>query len=280
MMIDLSPDLLGHFSPNGPGFDSLMAVEGKTYREVRHRRTVAFERGGRRYFIKIHDHIPWFTLLKCLFQGQPWAWGARPEWLGIEALQKAGIRTMTLAGKGERGWPAGRSGSFVITDALEGMISLETLLDQQDRVNPDQRARIKRHLIERLGLMARKMHEAGINHRDFYLCHFLVADCEWSEWQPTEPLELYLIDLHRVQVRAHGTPRRWRVKDLGALMYSAFESDISVADAMRFIRAYLGGGADWKMRYRDQRKFWFRVVSRALGFQREWSLRYAKANRA
>ena len=278
-MIQLSPALQPHFSEDITGFAALMAVEGEVYREVKGRRTVAFERGGRGYFIKSHQGHRWGEVLKSLLSLQRPVLGAKPEWRGIEALEKIGLPTMTLAGKGERGWPSGAGGSFVVTEALEGMISLEELLEKRDSLVPRQRDRLKRALIDQLGQFSRKMHEGGVNHRDYYLCHFLTKDRDWQAWAPGDHLTLHLIDLHRVQLRARA-PERWIVKDLGALMYSAFDADLTVMDAMRFVRAYLGGGADWKERYQKESKFWFRVVGRALGFQREWQRRQVYSGRA
>ncbi|MCH1503004.1 MAG: hypothetical protein L7V86_05430, partial [Verrucomicrobiales bacterium] len=139
-----------------------------------------------------------------------------------------------------------------------------------------QRHRLKRHLIPKLGELSRRLHEGGINHRDYYLCHFLTQSRDWSQWQSEESIDLMIIDLHRVQIRSGPTPDRWRVKDLGALVFSAFGADLTVTDAARFIRAYHGGGCDWKDRYRERQGFWFKVMGRALGFQQEWDRKQIK----
>ena len=81
--------------------------------------------------------------------------------------------------------------------------------------------------------MARKMHRAGINHRDFYLCHFLMDEPLALDQAPV----LHLIDLHRAQIRQN-VPRRWLVKDLGGLLFSAFEKGLTSRDLLRFMRLY------------------------------------------
>ena len=48
---------------------------------------------------------------------------------------------------------------------------------------------------------------------------------------------LHLIDLHRAQIRQN-VPRRWVVKDLGGLLFSAFEKDLTRRDLLRFVRTY------------------------------------------
>jgi heptose I phosphotransferase len=82
--------------------------------------------------------------------------------------------------------------------------------------------------------MARSMHGGGVNHRDFYLCHFLLH----LDPPPTPTaLRLSLIDLHRAQCRAF-TPRRWRDKDLAGLYFSALDIGLTRRDFLRFLRGY------------------------------------------
>lgn len=280
-LISLSPELRGFFTEDARGFEALMRVEGEVFRNVKGRRTVRFECGGNCFFIKVHRRIRLSECCKSLLSLKWPVLGARQEWAGIEAMEKAGVPTMTLAGKGSRGIFPGSGGSFVITKAFQDSISLEELLAKQETLGPEQRDRLKRQLIPQLGELSRRLHEAGINHRDYYLCHFLTKDREWDRWRRADSIELVLIDLHRVQVRSGPAPSRWRVKDLGALMYSAFGADLTVVDALRFIRAYYGGaGTGWKERYREDRKFWFRVAGRALSFQREWDRQQARQDLA
>ena len=110
LFIELEPPLLGHFTADDGGFDALMAVDGEVYREVKGRRTVAFNRGGQRFFIKSHAGYPWADMLKTLLSLKRPVTGARQEWEGVEALERLGVRTMKVVGKGERGWLAGSSG--------------------------------------------------------------------------------------------------------------------------------------------------------------------------
>jgi heptose I phosphotransferase len=77
--------------------------------------------------------------------------------------------------------------------------------------------------------MARKFHQNGMNHQDFYLSHMFLGQDE----------TLYLIDLQRV-VRRRRTPRRYLIKDLGQLNYAAdFVGTLSRTDRMRFLLEYL-----------------------------------------
>ena len=275
-LIELSSKLCGFYREDAQGFEELMHVQGDVYRDVKGRRTVKFERGGQHYFIKAHQRASIIEWLKSLLSLKWPVLGARPEWLGIEAFNRVDVPTMTIAGKGMRGWIPGSAGSFIVTESFENSISLEELLQRQESFGEPQRNRLKRHIIPKLGELSRRLHEGGINHRDYYLCHFLTKSRDWSQWQSEDSIDLMIIDLHRVQIRSGPTPDRWRVKDLGALVFSAFGADLTVTDAARFIRAYHGGGFDWKDRYRERQGFWFRVMGRALGFQQEWDRKQIK----
>ena len=68
--------------------------------------------------------------------------------------------------------------------------------------------------------MVRDMHAAGINHRDCYICHFLLH-LPFSGKE--EELKISVIDLHRAQLRTR-VPRRWRDKDLIGLYFSSMIS--------------------------------------------------------
>jgi heptose I phosphotransferase len=106
------------------------------------------------------------------------------------------------------------------------------------------------------------MHRAGINHRDFYLCHFHLDETSLPEPLP----RCYLIDLHRAQIRGR-TPRRWRVKDLAGLYFSAMDCGLGQRDLLRFMRHYSEGGLRTALGV--ERGFWQQVERRALMLYRK-----------
>ena len=114
-------------------------------------------------------------------------------------------------------------------------------------------------LVRRLAEVARTLHENGVNHRDFYLCHFLIGQ-PWDGRE--ESLHLYLIDLHRVQ-RRRQTPRRWAVKDIGSLWFSAREIDLPLSrtDRARFVTSYTG--LPLRAAVQPRAAFWAAVTRRA-----------------
>ena len=214
----------------------VFAIQGEVFREPpgAGRRTLRFERDGVGYFLKLHWGVGWREIFKNLFSLRLPVLGARNEWLAIRRLEELGIETMQLAGFGEQGLNPARRRSFVITRELEDTVSLEDYCMDWGARPPD--PAIKWALIRRVAEMTARLHAHGMNHRDLYICHFLLQR-PWSG--PPQALHLHLIDLHRVQIRA-STPRRWRVKDLAALYYSALHIGLSQRDLYRFIRWYTG----------------------------------------
>jgi heptose I phosphotransferase len=105
------------------------------------------------------------------------------------------------------------------------------------------------------------MHEAGINHRDFYICHFHLDPLSLGEAE----LRCYLIDLHRAQIRSR-TPRRWRVKDLAGLYFSAMDCGLTARDLLRFIHHYNPGGV--RAALDSDGRLWRQVERRAQALYR------------
>jgi heptose I phosphotransferase len=259
-VLKLDEHLRAHL-PKENTFDWLMNVEGKVHRAVKNRRTVEFELGGKRYFIKAHRGVGWREVLKNLFYGRAPIVSAEPEWQAIEALHAAGVATPVVAGKGLRGEAPANLESLVVLHALDGMISLEDLAKDWRGATGRVRVLLKQTLIQRIADIARVMHAAGLNHRDFYLCHFLLRDRDWAKWTSKDSLELVLIDLHRVQ-RRETVPQRWLVKDLGGLLFSAFDAGLTERDLLRFIAAYRQ--KPWRDVMAGEQKFWTKVGNNAV----------------
>lgn len=219
--------------------DSLKAVfqlEGEVFRAAQNRETLKVCGKNASYFIKRHKGVGWKEIVKNIFFGRPPILSAKNEWRAIQKLHELGIDTMVLCGYGATGCNPAKKNSFLITEALEECESLETLsLQWQKEGLPFQ---AKQALIETLAQISKKMHQAGINHRDYYLCHFLMPrQQQLSLYVSKAPIKLFLIDLHRAQIRG-STPKRWRIKDLAGLYFSTLHLPISRADRFRFIRAY------------------------------------------
>lgn len=158
--------------------------------------------------------------------------GADREWNAIYRLRDLGVDTMHGVGFGEKGLNPLTKTSFIITEDLTPTISLEDYC--ADWATNPPAIHVKRMLIDRVATMVRKMHAGGINHRDCYICHFLLhlpfSGCE-------NELKISVIDLHRAQIRSR-VPRRWRDKDLIGLYFSSLNIGLTQRDIWRFLQVY------------------------------------------
>jgi lipopolysaccharide core heptose(I) kinase len=204
------------------------------YRNKEGRKTLRFTRDGHSYFLKLHLGIGWSEIIKNLLQLRLPVLGAENEYRAVNALQALGVDTMAVAGYARKGLNPASIESLIITDDLVGTVSLEDYCADWVRNPPPWWE--KQRLIIKLADSARKMHEAGINHRDFYICHFHLVPESLQEPR----IRCHLIDLHRAQIRAR-VPLRWRLKDLAGLYFSAMDCGLTHRDLLRFVRHYGAG---------------------------------------
>lgn len=215
-----------------PVFDAIMRLQGQVFRDVPGRKTIRCELDGKPYFIKQHFGVGWGEIFKNLFSLRWPIISAATEWQAIQKLGEVGIPTTPGVAYGWRGLnPASRQ-SFVVTRDLGDIISLETLCAPWNETPPD--PAFKRRLILEVARLARLLHDNGMNHRDFYICHFCL---DQPRWQQHNEIYLYLIDLHRVGIRARIQPVA-RMKDIAALYFSAMNIGLTRRDILRFLRAY------------------------------------------
>lgn len=229
MQLILHPDIQSYFSSHD-GFNQIMQVKGEIYRQLEGRSTQRISLGDKAYFIKQHTGIGWKEIFKNLLQLRLPVVSARNEWRAIHRLESLAIPTLEVVGYGYRGLNPARLHSFLITRALPAHISLEDFCQSWRQQPPS--FRLKQNLIKEVARIASLLHTRGINHRDFYLCHFLLK-IPHDKNHPT----LYLIDLHRAGIR-QSTPLRWMIKDLAALYFSSKEIGLTKRDLLRFIREY------------------------------------------
>lgn len=235
-MITLCPALHEKFSGED-AFEQIFAMDGKIYRNFKGRKTLRFEHAGKGYFLKIHPGVGWREILKTLLHCKIPVLGAKDEHDAILALERIGVRTMTIAGYGLRGENPASMQSFIITEEIDDAVSLEDLV--LDRNNYPLLPGAKRALVRKVAEIASTMHRNGVNHRDFYLCHFLLPKVWLEQENPgTEP-PLHVIDLHRTQVR-RSLPERWLMKDLAGLYFSSMDAGLTKRDRLRFISCYDG----------------------------------------
>lgn len=246
-------------------FDLLIKQQGDVFRDKEGRRTLRFTLNHQSYFLKYHAGVGWGEIVKNLLQCRLPIISAKNEWRAIERLHQLGIGTMQLAAYGERGCNPATKHSFVVTDDLVNTMSLEDVGQQWQQTTPT--FTTKKILIEKLADISRTMHQAGINHRDYYLCHFLLTNTFADTNEINQETELFLIDLHRAQQRKK-VPQRWLIKDLGSLYFSAHEVPLTQRDRFRFIKNY--SNKSLRETLEQDAVFWRKVEQRAQVLLEKW----------
>ncbi len=223
---------------------SLAAEKNNVYREKEGRRTLRFslkEKGvvNKSYFLKYHEGVGWKEILKNLLQFRPPVLGASNEYEAAIKLKGLGVDTLTPVAYGYRGDNPAKRESFLITEDLIETVSVEDYCKRPKGTALSFHA--KTILINKIAQSTRLMHQNGINHRDFYLCHFLLDENSFKHAikKADASFYCYLIDLHRCQQRKK-VPVRWLIKDLGGLLYSTMDIALSAKDYFRFIKIYTG----------------------------------------
>jgi heptose I phosphotransferase len=211
-------------------FDHLNELQGTAVRAKEGRRTIRFEFAGGCYYLKHHRGIGWREIIKNWTQFKAPVTGASNEWRAINKLRELGLHTLNPLAYGVRGVNPAQRESFLITEELSNTISLAKYAERWPAEPPPFRE--KKALIDEVAGIARTIHRHGINHRDLYICHFLL-----SLQTPKDRPVLHLVDLHRAQCRAR-VPYRWRVKDMASIYFSAMDIGLTRRDVLRFLRVY------------------------------------------
>ncbi|WP_019528813.1 lipopolysaccharide core heptose(I) kinase RfaP [Dasania marina] len=235
-------------------FQEVEKLRGEVYRNKEGRTTLQTQINGKSFFVKVHRGIGWKEIFKNLVQFRLPIVGASNEFAAAEKLASLGVDTLTTAAFGKKGCNPATQLSFIVTDDLSNTISLEDYCANWKNKPPG--FVHKKLLIELLAHVSHVMHGAGINHRDYYICHFLL---EKESLVDLSAPKCYLIDLHRAQLR-NKTPQRWAVKDIAGLYFSAMDAGLTKRDCLRFMRIYQAGLSPSV----KQKEFWLAVNQKAM----------------
>ena len=248
------PPKLAQALGEGDVFERVMALNGEVFRDVPGRRTIRVLLDSEPYFAKLHYGVGWHEIFKNLLSLRLPVVSAATEWHAIQRLDALGIPTTPAVAYGERGRNPAHLRSFVLTRDLGDIVSLETLCAGW-KTNPPT-PRFKRRLLLAVADIARRLHDNGLNHRDFYICHLCLDNKRLAQ----DDIHLYLIDLHRVGMRPVIRSID-RMKDMAALYFSAMDIGLTRRDYLRFLQAY----RDRPLRelLYEERAFWSQVASRA-----------------
>lgn len=241
---------------DGDPVERAWAMQGDIVRDVAGRQTLRVQLDGAAYYLKRHQGVGLGEIFKNWLVGKRPILGARNEFQACRHLEARGLTAPRVAAFAENDAPAPSRSSFVLTDELAGYedLKVKTLRWLEAAPTPLE----KRRLLMRVADFARRFHEAGLVHRDFYLCHLLE--------HPDPSRDLGVLDLHRALIFEE-IPRHWRLKDLAALLYSSLDLPISRMSWLRFVRVYTG--CPLKETFAEDGAFWQEVYERALKLYRK-----------
>ena len=222
-------DLQDLFTLKDP-FSFAEELEGIIYREHANRVTKEFIFKNESYFIKLHKGIGWKEIFKNLSIFKIPVVSAKSEWKALIKLKSIGIKCPEPVAFAIKGINPANQTSFLITKSLVKTCSLEELFLNKNEEKVETKK--KKKILEEVARICRKMHINGINHRDLYLCHFHI-----NKNLKKVRNNIYLIDLHRAQIRRY-VPKRWAIKDIGGLYHSAIDMGLSETSCYRFLKLY------------------------------------------
>lgn len=253
---------LARQAPKAPedAFQWVMQLDGETVRRTEKRHTFRIALNGKKYFIKQHHGPMWWEACTDVLRFSRPVLGADHEFRMSRTLQKIGVPVAEPSGVGVSGAGLWRK-SFLITKALPESLTVNQLARSwwDSPVLPH----AKRAIIRAVATLVRKMHAAGINHRDLYINHFRIVRADLESG--ADP-KIYVMDLHRAQQRRR-VPRRWLIKDLAALLFSCLDKPLTLHDLLYFLKWYHAGVPLHESLGRN-RKFWNDVVGKAFASAR------------
>lgn len=242
-----------------------MALSGECVRSKEGRVTQRISIADRGYYVKQHRGVGWREILKNILQLRFPVTSAENEWLAIQKLESLNIPVASIAAYGSNGINPARKRSFILMGEVAPAISLEDL-SREWKVDPPL-FRFKQLLLTEVANIAKKLHNNGINHRDFYLCHFLLDTTQALNPAKMRNCKIYLIDLHRAQIREK-TPERWLVKDIASLFFSSMDIGLTKRDLYRFMKIYRNKGL--REILTSENEFWEKVQIRGKRLYRNY----------
>ena len=145
-------------------------------------------------------------------------------------LAAAGINNPKIISYSEQWGIFFEKKSFIITEKIPDAESLERKLpDCFNAPDTVENLKLRRNFIAQLAGFVKKFHETNYRHRDLYLSHIFYADSG----------NFYLIDLARA-FKPIICRRRFWIKDIAQVYYSAPARYFSKTDRLRFYFGYTG----------------------------------------
>lgn len=181
-------------------------------------------------FLKRYKKPPTFVQLKNWLSHHNRKSCGLSEFEQIKNLSQAGINTPKVVSYGQQWGFIFEKRSYIITENISNAESLERKLpDFFNDSAQSENLKSRRSFINKLADFVRKFHQTGYRHRDFYFSHIFYSDNG----------AFYLIDLARA-FKPVILRRRFQIKDISQLYYSAPARHFSNTDRLRFYLKYTG----------------------------------------
>ncbi|TET38242.1 MAG: hypothetical protein E3J72_03705 [Planctomycetota bacterium] len=220
------------------GFDDFYNLEPdavvKRVRDERATMRVKLKSGGgeRIFYLKRTVYNPLLEAARTVLKWTKQFNNMVHEFEACRRFLEAGLPTAVPVAAGRRG-SIRRVETFCLSAGLGETEKLEDYAPKRFSPPLDGgRIREKHSLAKKIGRLARKMHDSGFNHRDFYLCHV---------HRFVDGGGLAILDLNRAAFFPGGVLGRWVVKDLAALDAGPVPDGVLHAtDRLRCFKSYLG----------------------------------------
>ncbi len=212
----------------GPLDAESLSKPGLSRWRERLRLTLTADSGPRTFYLKRFRDPPLSAGRELRRSGCDAASMAGMEWAWMRRLAADGIPCVEPVAFGEERRGQKEFRSAILTVAVPGA-SLEYWAGQWTVNDRQETSRVA----AALATLIADFHERGYVHRDLYLSHVF--------YDPTvqDAVCLHLIDLQRVMA-PRPRSRRWVIKDLASLNFSAPSPVLSRTDRVRWLTRYLG----------------------------------------
>jgi len=214
--------------------------KGKNVKEIKERSVTRIEidekNKKRAFYLKRHNrkYLGIFRLF-AFFLSKNFVSEGRKEFINICDFRKCNLPTVVPVAAGEKFFRFFWIDSFLLTEDFSPFLSLEDLLEiQPDFFKRKEGERKKKILIREIALLAKSMHNKGLNHCDFNSTHILVNYDSSSNVPRFSLFDMQRVDKNKL------LRFRWIIKSLARLFYSLPKEIFNEKDRIYLFLSYKG----------------------------------------
>lgn len=187
------------------------------------------------FYIKKHrQKISLWEKLKMINQPPCLSAEGYKEFYNYLNFRQKGLGTAVPVAAGVKISSFSQTDSFLITQDFAPFTDLENIiLRYPETLKGENNRRKKRNILREIAFYARRMHDCGMNHKDFNATHILLNNTDARKPQ------VALFDLQRVDGNRFNR-WRWPIKALAELNFTLLPSIFSEEDRLFLFLAYKG----------------------------------------